>query len=64
MSELPPYPREPMPPGPEGQPHPEPYTGPWVAPQQPWDRRPGVRRGDRHLGVCRGGCRPAARLIR
>jgi hypothetical protein len=34
MSELPPYP-PPVPPGPEGQPTPEPYAGPWVAPQPP-----------------------------
>jgi len=36
MSELPPYP-QPAPPGPEGQPTPAPYAGPWVQPQpSPW----------------------------
>jgi hypothetical protein len=30
VSELPPYPNQPVPPGPEGQP---PYVGPWVPPQ-------------------------------
>lgn len=33
MSELPPYPGQPVPPGPEGQP--PPYVGPWVPPQPP-----------------------------
>ncbi|GAA4439981.1 hypothetical protein [Phytohabitans houttuyneae] len=35
MSELPPYPSQPVPPGPGGQPSPAPYAGPWVPPQSP-----------------------------
>jgi hypothetical protein len=35
MSELPPYPRQPVPPEPEGYPGQVPYAGPWVPPQAP-----------------------------